>query len=66
MRGSPAVLKILESAAHLRFEVWLGRAVLTAADLAGYEQEAVGTDRRRVAVALVQGLAAGGENDITL
>ncbi len=64
--GSQHRIEILEGAAHLGFEVRLGRTVLAAADLAGNEQEAIGPDRRRVAVALVQGLAPGGENDITL
>ena len=50
----------------LRLQVGLGRAVLAAADLPRNEQKAVGANRRRIAVALVQRLAAGRENDITL
>jgi hypothetical protein len=43
------------------FQFRLGRSVGQAADLAGNEQEAIGTDGRRIAVALIQILAAGGK-----
>src|SRR5690606_28022153 len=58
-------LEIGECQADLGLEVRFRRAVRAAAHLAGDEQEVVAAHRRRIAVALVQGLAAGGKDDVS-
>ncbi|KCV22893.1 triose-phosphate isomerase-like protein [Bordetella pertussis H934] len=62
--GGQDGIEVVECLADLFLQPLFRRAVFLAADLAGNEQKAVGPDGRRIAVAVVQGLAAGRENHV--
>ncbi|MNT85501.1 hypothetical protein D3C72_2256770 [compost metagenome] len=63
-RGFQDGVQVVEGAPHLRFQLRFRRAVFAAADLSRHEQEAVGANGWRIAVAVIERLAPRWKNDV--